>query len=124
VAARAGTGDVGLEGGRANTAGGVFGMELRCWGGGVNNAPVWAVALGAVAELGRCPGVLYCFGEFGEAEGSICVCSASPLRGVSSPVHFGPSFGRRDSVDPLFLSDRVERRSSSSLASSIWRRAI
>lgn len=66
------------------------------------------------------------------AEGLVFVPLVSDFGGVSKGLlrlrswfSSSPSLGRRDSVEPLFLSDRVGGRSFSvNRASSIWRSAI
>ena len=71
----------------------------------------------AADKVGCCAANLLCIG-FGDLTGG------SNSKGM---LYSLPSFGRRDSVEPLFLSERVvgrSSRSSSNRASSICRSAI
>lgn len=95
------------------------GFEFAFGGGGVTSA-----LAPRLEELVRRAGRKPFWGVFGDCDwnGLIWISSVSSWeeKGFSSA-----SLGRSDSVDPLFLRDRVGGRScSSNRASSIWRRAI
>jgi hypothetical protein len=78
-----------------------------------------------VTELGSCPELRFRSGPFGGDDDCSSTPSELPSARWSSCECDGPSRGRRDSVEPLFLRDRVGGgRSSSNRASSTWRRAI
>ena len=74
----------------------------------------------AATEVGRCVVKPFCIG-FGDSTGGF----DSKLSVSSDGNVFSlPSLGLSDSVEPLFLSERVVGRSSSNRASSICRRDI
>lgn len=70
--------------------------------------------------LGRRCGNPFCIG-FGDS--TVVLNSSLSVSSDGNPFPL-PSLGRRDSVEPLFLSERVVARPSSNRASSIWRRDI
>lgn len=97
-------------------------LEFAFEGGGVTAAA--ALSLLAFEEPERRPGWSpFCI-TCGDCDwnGPVCISdgSSEEAKGFSCP-----SLGRRDSVEPLFLMERVGGRAdSSNRASSIWRRAI
>jgi len=111
---------VGCEDCRVNRPGDGLGFEIALGGGGV----VTAAARAAADELGRWVGGNPFWFDFGDSKGFICI--SSDLSGSLAKKGFSSrSLGLRDSVEPLFLSDRaVGGRSSINRASSICRRAI
>ena len=107
-------GGMGWDNCRVNTApGDAFGVELGFDRGGVTTA--------AAADRRTAGSCCICFGDWTEGFNS-------KLSVSSNGILFSlPSFGRRDSVEPLFLSERAVGRSSrfsSNRASSTWRSAI
>ena len=74
----------------------------------------------AAAEVGRCAAKPFCIG-FGDSTGGF---NSKLLVSSNGKVFLLPSLGLRDSVEPLFLSERVVGRCSSNRASSICRRDI
>ena len=101
------------------TPGDALGAEVGFEGGGVTTA----AARAAADEVSRCTADSFCI-SFGDSTGGF----NSNLFVSSDGILFSlPSLGRRDSVEPLFLSDRVVGRSSRSScnrASSTCRSAI
>jgi hypothetical protein len=112
-------GGVGWDDCRVNAApGDALGVLFKC--GGVTTA----AARAAADEPGRCAGNSFCIG-FGDSTGGL----DSKLSVSSDGKVFSlQSLGQRDSVEPLFLNERVmdgrSFRSASNRASSICLSAI